>query len=125
MQFEVTRELVGNQAWVLRVEGEVDIDTAESLRTHLQEALGAEPSMPVVCDLQGVDYLDSVGISVLIAASAQAAAAGRAFCVAGPRGQVRRTLELVRLMDMVSCFPTDAAALEAGAEAWMSTARTI
>lgn len=121
MRFNAFSELVGNEARVLRVEGEIDIRTAEGLCAHLRDALAVEPPVPVVCDLEGVDFLDSVGISVLVAVSAQAAADGGGFCVAGARGQVRRTLELVRLGDVVSCFSTVSGALEAGGDSWMST----
>ncbi|HEY6932041.1 MAG TPA: STAS domain-containing protein [Marmoricola sp.] len=118
----MSSELVADRACVLRVEGEIDISTAESLRAHLAEALDAEPAAPVICDLAAVAFLDSVGIGVLVAACDQAATSGRAFCVAGARGQVRRTLELVRLVELLPCFSTVSEALDAGNAAWMSEA---
>jgi anti-sigma B factor antagonist len=124
LRFDVSSELVGDRACVLRVEGEVDISTAESLRAHLAEALAAEPAAPVICDLAEVAFLDSVGIGVLVAAFDQAATHGRAFCVAGARGQVRRTLELVRLVELLPCFSTVPEALDADSGAWTSAANS-
>src|SRR5690348_780007 len=45
LRFRVSSELVADRACVLRVEGEIDISTAESLRAHLAEALDAEPAV--------------------------------------------------------------------------------
>jgi anti-anti-sigma regulatory factor len=52
-------------------------------------------------------------LHALIAAQGRAEYSGRRFAVAGAHGQVRRTLELVRLVDMLECHDTLDAALGA------------
>jgi anti-sigma B factor antagonist len=50
---------------VLKVSGEVDIATAPKLREKLVELAGGGATR-VVVDLDGVDFLDSTGLGVLI-----------------------------------------------------------
>jgi len=50
---------------VVAVRGEVDIATAPKLREKLVE-LACQGSQQVVVDLDGVDFLDSTGLGVLI-----------------------------------------------------------
>ncbi|HEX4541476.1 MAG TPA: STAS domain-containing protein [Acidimicrobiales bacterium] len=60
--FEVDQR--GNYA-VLAVRGEVDVYTAPRLRERLIE-LVSQGSHQVVVDLEGVDFLDSTGLGVLV-----------------------------------------------------------
>ncbi len=50
---------------VVAVRGEVDIATAPKLRETLVE-LASQGAQKVVVDLEGVDFLDSTGLGVLI-----------------------------------------------------------
>ena len=48
---------------VMRVEGELDMAGAESFR---QQVLQGMNGMPVIVDLRGLTFLDSMGLSVLL-----------------------------------------------------------
>lgn len=52
---------------VLEVGGEVDVATAPRLREQLIKLVNAE-KYRIVVDLQGVDFIDSTGLGVLIGA---------------------------------------------------------
>ncbi len=52
-------------ALVFRVRGELDVDTAQVLRRQLFETSVAK-GQRVVVDLEGLDFIDSSGLSVLI-----------------------------------------------------------
>jgi anti-sigma B factor antagonist len=52
---------------VVDVEGEIDVYTAPKLRENLIE-LVSEGSYRVVVNLEGVDFLDSTGLGVLVGA---------------------------------------------------------
>jgi anti-sigma B factor antagonist len=52
---------------VIRVAGDVDIDTAPSLRYAVRELL-EQGRRDLVVDLSGVDFIDSTGLGVLVGA---------------------------------------------------------
>jgi anti-anti-sigma factor len=113
LEFHVRPEATPSGPLVVHVTGEVDLTTSQHLHGHLQASLEDHGEGPVVCDLSAVTFLDATGLHALIAAQGRAEYAGRRFAVAGARGQVRRTLELVRLVDMLECHDTVEAALGA------------
>jgi anti-sigma B factor antagonist len=50
---------------IMTVSGEVDVYTAPQLRSALEERVAAE-QIKIVIDLQGVGFLDSTGLGVLV-----------------------------------------------------------
>jgi anti-anti-sigma factor len=84
---------------VLIVTGQVDIETAPELRSALQR-LRDTGATTVVVDAEAVEFLDSVGISVLIAVRERLADDGGGLIVRSPSRQVRRTLEMAGLADL-------------------------
>ena len=54
------------EVWVLP-QGELDIDTAEELEQSLSIALASEAER-VVLDLRGLEFMDSTGLRVIVAA---------------------------------------------------------
>ncbi len=87
-----------DSAVVVRASGEVDIQTSPVLGDHLQQVLndGAES---VVVDLAGVTFLDSTGLSVLVAGLKRCQEAGGTLRVVAPRPHVRRIFEVTGLTD--------------------------
>jgi anti-sigma B factor antagonist len=73
--------------------GEVDLSTADELRDVLFDTLARRPRA-VAVDLRGLVFLDSSGISALVAARHAAVAHGAALYVTEPRGQVLRVLSI-------------------------------
>ncbi len=57
--------IASDEATVLAVRGEVDVYTAPKLREKLVE-LVAQGRHTIVVDLEGVDFLDSTGLGVLV-----------------------------------------------------------
>jgi anti-anti-sigma factor len=78
---------------VLHVEGEIDISTADVLRTALEQALAADPT--VVVDMAGVTFCDAAGVRVVLQAAASLNGSGPLTLFNAPR--VKRVLELVGL----------------------------
>jgi anti-sigma B factor antagonist len=90
---------------VLAPIGEVDLASAPRLR---QAALAAAPVGPLqlIIDLGGVDFLDSMGIGVLVALHKRAVAGGGAVRLTRPAPHVRRLLELVGLTRVLPVLDT-------------------
>jgi anti-sigma B factor antagonist len=81
---------------ILAVAGEVDLATAP----QLAECLTAVTDRDVSVDLAGVTFLDSSGVSALVAGSRALAEGGHRLRTFGERDNVRRVLEISGLDTM-------------------------
>ncbi|MDO4537680.1 MAG: STAS domain-containing protein [Coriobacteriales bacterium] len=79
---------------VVQVAGEVDVSNADELRAKIHEALDRAPS-EVEVDLEGVSYIDSTGIGVLVGAQHHAQEVQIGFTVVHPQHNVARVLSLL------------------------------
>lgn len=97
-------------AVVVTVSGELDVYTAPLLRDALLTLPLAELDV-VVGDLSGLEFMDSSGLGVLVAAQKKLRAGGgglRLVCAGGP---VLRMLDLTGLSTALAVHPTLEAAL--------------
>ena len=101
---EIRVELDGGTALV-RVSGSCDVRCHQELRERLieLEAGGAEQ---ITVDLSGLNFIDSVGLKVLIAAWTRARHGGHQFSVAiGGSGQVNTVFTLTGLDRVIPLVP--------------------
>nr|WP_245241206.1 STAS domain-containing protein [Streptomyces spiramenti] len=101
---------------VLRVQGELDLVTAPTVRQHIHDAV-ADGRKNVVLDLAGVQFCDSSGVGVLIASRRlMRSCAGRLRLILPAKGaedgsHVNRVLAALGVRRLFDCFPDlDAAA---------------
>jgi anti-anti-sigma factor len=89
---------------VLTLAGEIDLDTS----VHVRQALEAvqAPGARVVVDLRRVDFIDSSGINVFIAAHRSLTEADGWLGLAGPAESVSRTLEIVGIGAIIEISST-------------------
>jgi anti-anti-sigma factor len=71
------------------VSGDVDLSTAPRLTAELARA--EQPDLPIVVDLEQVEFIDCAGVSALVRASARS----RSLSVTPGTAQVRRLFELI------------------------------
>jgi len=83
----------------LRVAGEVDIQTSPALQAHVTRMLD-EGHTSIIVDLAEVSFLDSTGLSVLIAGLKRCLGSGGDLRVASPQANVRRVFEVTGLADV-------------------------
>jgi anti-sigma B factor antagonist len=81
---------------VLALGGELDVVSAPELEQRLDEVL-AEPHDRVMLDLNGLSFVDSAGVSVLIKAKQRAESEGRTLVLRRPTEQLERVFALVGL----------------------------
>lgn len=79
------------------LDGELDPHSAESLAGTLRELGSADQR--VVVDLAGVDFIDSSGLRVLLAADDDLRSRGSVLVLREPSEAVRRLLEITDLLD--------------------------
>lgn len=95
MQLTVRHEDLGEWT-VLRVSGDLDLATAPQLRTTAV-GLVAEGRHHLVLDLTAVDFVDSLGLGVLIGIVRRARAQGGDARLVSTRPHLQRTFALVGL----------------------------
>jgi anti-sigma B factor antagonist len=86
MKLEITPTDVG-----YRLEGELDMATADDLSEILRET--ERRGDPVVLDFEGISFMDSSGLRVLLEA-ASAEDVGTSVVIVHPTEQVRRVLDI-------------------------------
>jgi anti-sigma B factor antagonist len=82
---------------VLALAGEIDLYTAPRLQSELTRALSAADPAQIVVDMSAVDFCDSTGMNVLLAAHRLASERGGGLVLAAPRASVRKILEVTGL----------------------------
>ena len=88
----------------LRLQGDVDAASAPALRTVLAEIVDeAAPKLRI--DMAAVEFIDSVGISVLVAAYNRTMDRGLDFEVATVPEGCLRVFEITRLTDVFTIVP--------------------
>ena len=96
---------------VMSVHGEIDLYTVPRLQRELAGVLADGSPVRLVVDLSGVDFCDSTGVNVLLAAHKQAKDAGGDMELAAPRRAVRKILQVTGLEAVFTVTDTPAQAV--------------
>lgn len=92
---------------VVRVGGEIDLETAPALRSFLTAQLGTLGRGPVVVvDLSGVRFIAIAGVRALLDAQCHATAHGLGFRLASCPRAVRRLLQFIDPDGRLRAYPT-------------------
>ncbi|MGI5239835.1 STAS domain-containing protein [Dactylosporangium sp. CA-139066] len=94
---------------VVSVAGEVDYDTAHTLRKALRAALDARPAA-VILDLAGLRFLDSSGLGAIVAGWQQAGEAGVRYTLRSVPPVVIDELEITGLAQVLTLDDADSSA---------------
>jgi anti-sigma B factor antagonist len=108
---EVSSDDAGGGIHRVRVRGNLELATSEILRNHLAEVMRAG-HMHLMLDLNGVGYLDSSGLAVLLGTLRRVReqqGSLRLVCNVRP---VLRVLSLTGLDRLLTIHPTEEAALK-------------
>jgi anti-anti-sigma factor len=98
------RRTVDERATVIVVEGELDIGSADALRSAL-DAAAAEGTAVVRLDAGGVHFLDSSALGVILAAGQRLAERGARLELANATPAVRRILDMTLITRIVHVIP--------------------
>lgn len=97
-EFSLDQHPVDDGVLRLTVTGEVDLANSNLLAQAISTAIKTWSVAEVVVDLDQVTFLDSTGISVLVAGYNLAADYGVAYFVVNPHDPVRRTLHITGVL---------------------------
>ena len=112
MNLRVER-LRGEDVPVVAVHGELDIDGVSRLRAALIEAIDEHPGQHVVVDLEGVEFIDSAGLGVLLGGRERARGADGDLSLVATGQGVIKILELTGLTRVFEIHASRTAALGA------------
>src|SRR5215470_2685708 len=99
VELRVTSRSQGDHI-VLALAGEIDLYTASRLQAELTAALAGSKSAQIVVDMSAVEFCDSTGMNVLLAAHRLASEKGGNLTLAAPRPPVRKILEVTGLQSV-------------------------
>jgi len=97
-------------ATVLDLGGEINGFAQEALDAAYAEAEKGNPDS-ILLNFEGVDYINSTGIALIVGLLARARAAKRDLSACGPEHYVE-IFNITRLSDFVSVFPDEKSALD-------------
>jgi len=110
--FSVEERRQGDAA-VLMVSGELDLRTGPELEERLTGAFRSGIEL-VILDLRQIDFMDSTGLRVLLAAHQRAHETGRRFALVRGADQVERVLTLTGVRDLLTVVDAPEELLTAG-----------
>ena len=103
---EPTFEVARRGRWaVMRVSGEIDMATAPKLRQHVQNVTAAHPG-GLVLDLDGVEFIDSTGLGVMVGAAKRLRMGGGALRIVCSQPHLNQLFELTRLDAVFDLYET-------------------
>jgi anti-sigma B factor antagonist len=85
---------------VVHVEGEVDAGNGIELQALLDRAFETSPDV-VIVEMSGLDFIDSVGLGVLVTAHNRGATEGIGFQIHDLPDHCRRVFEITSLVDVL------------------------
>jgi anti-anti-sigma factor len=102
-------------ATVVKLAGELGVDTAAELATAIEQLLD-RPTHRIVIDLALLGFCDSIGLSTFVDAHRRCAAEGGYLALAAPSPFMHKLLGVVGLTRQVPVYATVASACAAGEE---------
>jgi anti-sigma B factor antagonist len=102
MHVRVSSEQSGD-AMIVRAEGQLDLHTAPTLQAEIDSALETKPPR-VVVDLSGVDFMDSTGLSVIVATVAAMREQGGEVRVVTGADKITKVFTLTGVDQQVGLF---------------------
>lgn len=101
---EFEHERVQERATVVRIRGELDIGSADALRSALDGAEADEPDV-IRVDARQVNFLDSTALGVILACAQRLSARGARLELVCTSPSMRRVLDMTMISRTVHVIP--------------------
>ena len=97
---------------VVRLDGELDVCGANEFRASVDDALDVTGAKHILLNMQGVSFIDSSGLGVILGRYKRIAQNGGKLLVVHIEPQVKRIFELSGLMKILTIYQTEEQALD-------------
>jgi anti-sigma B factor antagonist len=88
------------------LDGELDVDSADTVRDNLAEAAGRPECRFLQVDVSGLTFIDSYALGALVSARNSALGAGATLTLTNPSPPVRKAIDVTGLSDVFG-LPAD------------------
>lgn len=102
---------VGNYV-VVYLKGRLDVHMSGEVEKELFQLSEKHPESDFVINLDGIEYMSSSGLRVLVAFMRHLKSRGRKMRLCNMNVAVKKIFEVVELMDMFDIYPTEEQALQ-------------
>ena len=107
------RTNVSGSILVVRIGGELDLLVTDDFRAKVDRKLDEHPVRNLILNLQGVKFIDSSGLGVILGRYKRITAGGGKVALVAAPPQVRRILELSGLLKIMGEYEKEEQALAA------------
>lgn len=97
---------------VVRLDGELDVCGANEFRNSVDDALELTGAKHILLNMQGVNFIDSSGLGVILGRYKRIAQQGGKILVVHLAPQVQRIFELAGLMKILTIYQSEEQALD-------------
>lgn len=98
---------------IVRLKGELDLNTADSFRDTAEENLMAISSLKhLLFDFRGLDFIDSSGLGAILGRYNTIRNRGGKMAAFGIDTTLKKILDLSGIFDVLTVFPDEGAALD-------------
>lgn len=101
----------GRKALIVRLTGELDHHTADSVKLKMEESLEKGTASHIVLNLRGLDFMDSSGIGVILGRYKQITAKGGKMVICNASPAVHRLFEMSGLFKIMTVVDTEKEAI--------------
>lgn len=101
-----------NNTLVARIEGELDHHTAEEIREDIDRKIDQHSVKNLLFDLQGMHFMDSSGIGLVIGRYKRLSKVGGQVAVVHMNNRIERIFKMSGLLNIVKKYDTKQQAIE-------------
>jgi anti-anti-sigma factor len=103
MPLRIKVEKKRDYVYTVGLEGSLDTDTSAELEQELREVID-EKTRAVILDMQGLTYISSVGIRVVIWAKKTLEAKEATFIMTNLQPQIKKVFDVMKILPMLDIF---------------------
>ncbi|MFZ3372577.1 MAG: anti-sigma F factor antagonist [Desulfitobacteriaceae bacterium] len=107
-------KIIERQTLFLRLDGELDLKTAEGLRQTIDTEIDRRGIRTVILNLQKVEFIDSSGLGVLLGRYKKLLALGGKLKITNVPPHIYKIMELSGLPKIIHFYTNEASAFEEG-----------